>query len=93
MKFKLSFIDIGFPNDKQNCPLNFGDKLLYAIPIGIIVIESVFFVASLANLNKPSLRISFLPNLLIFPSGNTTKCSLFSIRSIAYLNVESDGDN
>ena len=58
-----------------------------------MVIESVFFVANLANLNKPSLRINFLPNLLIFPSGKTTNCSPFSISSIAYLNVESDGDN
>ena len=63
------------------------------MPIGIIVIESVFFVANLANLNKPSLRTNFLPSLLIFPSGKTTNCSPFSISSIAYLSVDRDGDN
>ena len=64
-----------------------------SIPIGIIVIEVVFLLANLANLYSPSLRTNFSPYLLIFPSGKTTSCSCFSIRSIAYLNAERDGDN
>ena len=55
--------------------------------------ESVFFVANVANLYNPSLRTNFLPYSLIFPSGKTTKFSPLFIKSIAYLNVESDGDN
>ena len=50
-------------------------------------------VANLANLYSPSLRTNFFPYLLILPSGKTTSCSPFSIRSIAYLNAERDGDN
>ena len=63
------------------------------MPIGIIVIDAVFFVANLANLYNPSLRTIFLPYLLIFPSGKTTYCSPSSTRSIAYLNAEREGDN
>ena len=55
--------------------------------------DSVFFVANRANLYNPSLRTNFLPTLLIFPSGKTTSCLPFSIRSIANLKVDNDGDN
>ena len=65
----------------------------FSIPIGIMMIDSVCFVANRANLNSPSLRTNFFPYLLIFPSGKTTSCSLFFIRLTAYLNAEKDGDN
>ena len=55
--------------------------------------DVVFFVANLANLYNPSLRTNFFPYLLIFPSGKTTSCSPFSIRSIAYFKADKDGDN